>query len=486
MAYNIPLIIRGKVIEGADLEFGGRGGRAAFTTPDVRKHIQDLPLARPSLMADVHALKFDEIVDYLDQLANALALDHNPYIREAMELSKQTSGLSEGSVEKFFRNIDFWFRPAYVRETARNTLGNEHLDGWAPRPMDRGTMAWVRPFGARAVHVLAGNVPAPACQGVMRNAITRSDAIFKSPSNDPATAAAIARTMCEMAPDHPLTQHLTVAYWKGGDAEVEDALYRPDRVEKIVAWGGEASMRHITKYIQPGVDLVPMDPKLSSAIVAKEAFTSEANMRDAAERLALDVGYYNQQGCANARVAYIQTGLGKDGIALANRFGKMVFEAIQGLPPEASAPAIALPRELAEEIQSLQMMSDEHKVFGGGREGAVIVSQLAEPVDFSRLLADRVTNLVPFESLETPIGSVTSYTQTIGIYPDSLKEKIRDRLCFNGAQKITSLGYMLNSSMPGPHDGIEPIRRMVKWIIDETHDPAKVPLIARTRLPEDA
>ena len=35
------------------------------------------------------------------------------------------------------------------------------------------------------------------------------------------TALAIARTLADVAPNHPLTKHLTVAYWKGGDTAVE-------------------------------------------------------------------------------------------------------------------------------------------------------------------------------------------------------------------------------------------------------------------------
>jgi hypothetical protein len=131
---------------------------------------------------------------------------------------------------------------------------------------------------------------------------------------------------------------------------------------------------------------------------------------------------------------------------------------------------------LAEELQSLRLMSEDHKIYGGGGEGAIIVSQSSEPVDFAASLTDRVANLVPFSEIDTPIRSVNSYTQTIGIYPDSLKEEIRDRLVFNGAQRLTSLGYMLKAAMAGPHDGIEPVRRMCKWIIDESNDPARVPL----------
>ena len=41
------------------------------------------------------------------------------------------------------------------------------------------------------------------------------------------------------------------------------------------------------------------------------------------------------------------------------------------------------------------------RVIGGGVEGAVIMSQMDEPVDFAPLLANRVLNLVPVDDLET-------------------------------------------------------------------------------------
>lgn len=478
--FHVPLIIRGRIIEDRDLQFGGRGGGATFSTADVRKHLAELPLALPSQLSDLHAMPFAEILDYLNELGGRLTLAHNEYLQEALALSQLTSGLGVEILQHFYSTLGGLYRRDAVREHAENTIGVRYLDGWVERRMASGCIANIRAFGVRSVHVLAGNVPIPSAMGVVRNAITRSDAIFKSPSNDPITAAAIARTMIAMAPDHPITRHLTVAYWKGGDAEVESALYRPDRIEKIVAWGGAASMAHITQYIQPGIDLVAMDPKLSSAIIGREGFGDEATMQQVAQRLAIDAGYLNQQACANARVVYIHTGTDAAGVLKANRFGRLLYDALQALPLTSSGPAPRLAPQLAEELQSLRLMSEDHKVYGGGREGAVVVSQTAQPVEFAALLTDRVVNLVPFDDLETPIRSVNSYTQTIGIYPDSLKQTIRDRLVFNGAQRLTSLGYMLKAAMAGPHDGIEPVRRMCKWIVDETSDPAAVLALTAT------
>src|SRR3546814_3819196 len=99
------------------------------------------------------------------------------------------------------------------------------------------------------------------------NAISRSYAILKTPSNDPVTATAVARTMIDMDPDHPLTRHLSVAYWKDGDEEVEQFLYDPIGIEKIVAWGGLNGIKHLTRYLQPGLVLVTLDPTQSSTIL---------------------------------------------------------------------------------------------------------------------------------------------------------------------------------------------------------------------------
>ena len=477
MAFQIPLIIRGRVILEQDLAFGGRNGGVDFVTADVKKHLNELVLREPSKLSDLHALKFEEILDYLEELAAHLDFRANEYLQESYELCKQTSGLSPEVIEHYYKSLPGMYNRHYVREHADNCIGVKYLDGWVERQMASGCVANIRAFGVRSVHVLAGNVPAPSAMGVMRNAITRSDAIFKTPSNDPLTAAAIARTMCDKLPGHPITRHLSIAYWKGGDIAVEQAIYTPENIDKIVAWGGQASMKHITQYIQPGIDLVAMDPKLSSAIIGADGFADDATMRQVAERLAIDIGYLNQQACASARVVYIQTGTGADGLRKANEFGKLLYDAIQAMPAHASGPVPRLTPNLAEELQTLRLTSDEHKVFGGDRRGAIIVSQTDQPVDFAPLLTDRVANLVPFDDIDLPIRSVNSYTQTIGVYPDSLKQSIRDRCVFNGAQRMTSLGYMLKAAMAGPHDGIEPVRRMCKWIVDETNDPAHVTLL---------
>ena len=93
-----------------------------------------------------------------------------------------------------------------------------------------------------------------------------------------------------------------------------------------MAWGGLASVKHVTRYIQPGFELIALDPKRSATIIGHEAFDDEATMREVARRAAVDIGVANQEGCANARVIYVLSGTDADGLEKANRLGELIYE----------------------------------------------------------------------------------------------------------------------------------------------------------------
>src|SRR5690606_11050250 len=304
-----------------------------------------------------------------------------------------------------------------------------------------------------------------------------SDSIMKLPSNDPLSGVAFLRTMIDIDASHPVTRHLSAAYWKGGDEKTEARIYSPRNVEKIVAWGGFDSVKHITRYLQPGIDLITLDPKHSASIIGREALADDATVRDVARRAASDVGSFNQELCANARVIYVHCDVDDPHqLAMLNLLGSELYLALQNLPRDLSTESKYLVPELQDEIEGLEFQDQWYKVFRGEeRSGAVIVSQLDEPVEFTALLACRTANIVPVKALEDILKRVTSDTQTIGIYPNSLKDAIKDRLGFQGAQHIISLGYVPRLNFIGPQDAIETERRMVKWVKDVSLDPQTTP-----------
>ena len=472
IAYTVPLFLRGRLITDELVPFDNRTGVSQFQAADMAKYVEQVPLKSPAEMTDLYELSFDEILDVLAALGNALDFESNTHLQEAYEASLVANVLPAEMMKNSYRVLRALFSRDNVTEIADSQVGLDYLNGWVPHRLRDGRELRVRAFGSRVLHIPAGNGGLVSAVTILRSVITRSDVIVKAPSNDPLTAIAIARTLADVAPDHPITKHLVVGYWKGGDRSVEEILYQPHHIEKIVAWGGLASVKHVTRYIQPGLELIALDPKRSATIIGREAFADEHTMREVARRAATDIGVANQEGCANARVIYVLTGTDDEGLANANRFGELVYQELVSLPAVVSTAPRYPNRELLDHLEASRMTDDFYRVIGGEeREGAIVVSQLDEPVDYSPMLSGRVANVVPVDNIDKVAAAVNSYTQTIGIYPESLKRQLRDTLPLFGAQRLTSLGYACSVAVAMPQDAIEPIRRMCKWIVDEECDP---------------
>jgi len=472
IAYTVPLFLRGRLITDELVPFDNRTGVSQFQAADMAKYVEQVPLKSPTEMTDLYELSFDEILDVLAALGNALDFESNTHLQEAYEASLVANVLPAEMMKNSYRVLRALFSRDNVTEIADSQVGLDYLNGWVPHRLRDGRELRVRAFGSRVLHIPAGNGGLVSAVTILRSVITRSDVIVKAPSNDPLTAIAIARTLADVAPDHPITKHLVVGYWKGGDRSVEEILYQPHHIEKIVAWGGLASVKHVTRYIQPGLELIALAPKRSATIIGREAFDDEHTMREVARRAATDIGVANQEGCANARVIYVLTGTDDEGLANANRFGELVYQELVSLPAVVSTAPRYPNRELLDHLEASRMTDDFYRVIGGEeREGAIVVSQLDEPVDYSPMLSGRVANVVPVDNIDKVAAAVNSYTQTIGIYPESLKRQLRDTLPLFGAQRLTSLGYACSVAVAMPQDAIEPIRRMCKWIVDEECDP---------------
>ena len=84
------------------------------------------------------------------------------------------------------------------------------------------------------------------------------------------------------------------------------------------------------------------------------------------------------------------------------------------------------------------MTEDCYRVIGGEpREGAIVVSQFDEAVDYSPMLSGRVANIVPVDSIDKVTAAVNAYTQTIGIYPESLKRSAARHVCRSSGHSVS-------------------------------------------------
>lgn len=475
--YDIPIISRGRIIPpGEDaVEFRGRGG-ASFRAPDPHKHIHDLVLGNPVLLSDLNDTRVREIIDFLAEAGKRLRLEDNAYLQQSFALALQAGGLDEPILRGVYDALPSMFEPTGLMELVTRTIGVDYLDGWAPAPAPNAHVR-VRAVGTRQLHITAGNVPTVAALTMIRAALTKSDCLIKSPSNDPMTANAIARTLIELDAGHPVTRHIAVAYWKGGDEFMDSQIVRTSRIDKITAWGGMSSVKHIQKFLAPGIDLTAFNPKYSISVIGKQALESEAAMDEAALGLAVMVGLYNQTACVNTRVAYVESETDEASLERVIAFARRIVAAYGKLPSVISTGAKTPNAELEAELEAAALEEDFYHVEGDTRGGAVVVSRFPDRVDFYDRLNNRVVNLVPVPDLLEVAKWCDDTTQTVGVYPEALRDQLLDPFALAGVQRLVALQGSsdpmrifeeMNALPPGmPHDGIEPMRRNVRWVIDQ-------------------
>ena len=124
-------------------------------------------------------------------------------------------------------------------------------------------------------------------------------------------------------------------------------------------------MKHVTQYIQPGIELISLDPKRSATIIGPEAFASEENLHDVAARAACDIGVANQEACASARVIYVLCGTDAEGLANINRLGELVYQKLMQLPENITSKAKSFNRDLAEHLDATRMDDTFYRIIGG-------------------------------------------------------------------------------------------------------------------------
>jgi hypothetical protein len=252
---------------------------------------------------------------------------------------------------------------------------------------------------------------------------------------------------------------ISAVYWRGGDAQVEGVLYRSQFFDKLVAWGGGEAITNAARYVGPGFQLISFDPKVSMAIVGREAFASEATLAEVAELAAMDATVFNQDACVAPRQIFVEG----DGLQV-DRFCEILCARLAVDREFASAVGPVPSSDLREAVDGLRFLEPDYRVWGG-YDGRGLVVRSPEPVDFHP--TDKTVNVVPVASMREAVGFATVATQTVGVYPASAKAALRDGLATAGVQRVVNLGSALRGSLGNPHDAMYPLHRLVNWVVDD-------------------
>lgn len=452
---SVPHVIQGEVVTGTANVYGPSG--AQFATPRLDLDRLVWPRSEPGPAFDV---PLAEIMDVLVATGERMLRDPDGILAEACEQMKKTSPLDDALLERDYAGLGAHLNRAAMQTMVDAELGGaDVLDGWRDLVTSYGQQARVRAFPPRLVHILAGNAPGVSVLSIMRGALVKGVHLLKLPSNDLFTATATLRTMAKVAPNHPLVRSFTAVYWRGGDANVESHLLRPQFFDKLVAWGGESALRSAKNYIGPGFELVAFDPKTSISFVGREAFASDETLAEVARLAGDDSTPFNQGACVSSRIQYVE-GTPEQ----IDRYCTLLHAQLGLERPMCPAVGQPVTGELREQIEAVSMLEPDYRVWGKF-DGSGIVIRSEEPVDFYCDL--KTVNVVPVKSLAEAVRFANVATQTVGVYPPSRKAEVRNALASAGVQRVVSLGKAIGPGPGLPHDGFYPLHRFVRWVNDE-------------------
>ncbi|MEP7133567.1 MAG: acyl-CoA reductase [Chloroflexota bacterium] len=463
---QIPFIIRGQEITANDLLYQSRDRKVQFQIPDPRPLLSQIVLSDPTqLQRDFAHVRVGEIIDFLAEAGKAMTLNH-ARMEDACRFSMPFSALPSSIVKGSYDLIPIVFSKLALRTMVENEIGSQYLDGWVEMPY-ADKIARRRAYGARTLHFISGNVPVVAALSIARAALIKSDNIVKVAPNDPLTAWAIVGAMLDVDPNHPVTKHFSVVYWPKDMPDFEHELIQPRYLEKIISWGGamggvNSTLNHGSLQAS-GIDVIALGPKFSISILGSQAFKSDEEINRIAKLTAKDAGSFNMESCGSARFHFVQTTTDQ-----AKAYARRLYLHMQNQDPALSAMPKNFPTELHDELEAARTQDDLYYVVGGEKqEGAVVVSLTGEAPDF--FPTHKVVVVIPFTGSPAQLAErIHPSTQTVGIYPESLKDELRDVLVARGVCRFISIGHTIDYAIGGPFNSYEIMRRACRWILDES------------------
>lgn len=458
-----------------ELSFGVGGDvRLSYpelTQEDVAGIIGDLRVAHREVLANMPIF---EVVDILDEVVRRWR-DPDYWLRQhAIRLLPVVTNYSPEMVAAGLKWLD-GFNGDSLRRVLRDEVGDpRYLDGFRPR---RHAPGLTRAFGPEvSTHVFSGNVPGVCVLSLVSGLLTKSACLGKAATEEPLFPVLFARSLAEVSPE--LGRCMAILYWKGGTTEIEDVAFAMS--DAVFAYGGDEAIGAIRQRLGPDVPFVGYGHKIGFQMVSRQVLT-EANAQELARRAAMDVSFYDQQGCLSPHVLYLERG----GEVTPKAFAKILADEMeafnQAIPrgPLDASETIAI-NGMRETYEFKTFVDDDVAVFASkpGTDWTVILD--TDPA-FEPTCNNRVIRIKPLDDLdEVPalVAPHRHFLQTVGAaVPDAQLQRLGAQLGRLGANRICPLGTMGRPEYWWHHDGRPNFAEFLRWV-DIDADPAYAHLVS--------
>lgn len=434
------------------------------------------------LLVGPYSLSVTDLLEYLSLIARQLQ-SHWTTVERVRDLSARFSMLPRAYLAGAFATLLSDLDPAAALSMIDRELsawglpGSRFLEGWVevpgealpglapllalglpgaalhpPHPMAR---TLIRAMPTRQLHITAGNVPQAPLISALRLILTKSAGVIKLPAEASLPGSLLALAAYAAAPDHPLTQNLSVVYWPGGDESIERTLLAPGAFDRIVAWGAPeavASLQSRAGFTR----LVSFNPRYGISLIGREAFA------DSLEKVAFlgaqDTLIYNQQACNASLTHYIEAGF-EAACEYAQRLQTALAEW------DAAIPQVVLPAQRGQLKRLRRGKYSRAEWLLNLRAGEYASGVVVIPEEFD-LLDHPMARLVvvrPVDHLEDALLYLHAGVAMAGIYPEHRRLALLDVVAAHGVSSIFPLGQCERVFAGMPQDGMLVLSQLVDW-----------------------
>ena len=401
---------------------------------------------REQAKATLKTYPVSRIVDVIDRAIERLLDRRDPYRRRMEEALPRITGFDGEMVRLGLTGYLKTFRkPELLRFLAEDFPNPAILDGF--QPLAKG--GYARAHGPDLLaHIWAGNVPGLPLWSLVCGLLVKAGNIGKVASSEPMFASWFAQLLAEVEPD--LAGSLAIVWWKGGDAEPENALLK--QADLVLGYGGNDSLTAIQSRVPITTRFLAYGHKVSFSMVSAAAL-DPAKAAPTARLAAYDIVRYNQQGCFAPHVIFVEDG----GAISPEKFSSYLASELQAF--ERKFPRG--PLTLAEANSVASWRGDEEMLAGsrvvGDVGGAWSVAFQAEDSSFRPSSLNRAIRVVRVASLsDVPerVAPFRAYLQTAGLAaPPKAFFGLADALGKVGVTRVCALGDMTAPEAGWHHDG---------------------------------
>jgi hypothetical protein len=408
-----------------------------------------------------------QLVQILVEVAQGWLQTDNRFRKLALESGPLATGFSQATLAKGLDNFFRQFTPENILELLEQELGHaRRLDKFVATGT-KSHRAAVAVGPEILVHIAAGNIPNPTLTSIVLGLLTRSAQFVKCASGSAFLPRLFAHSIYDADPK--LGACLEIAEWRGGNMELETALFA--EANCVTTTGSDEMLAAIRSRLPIHIRFLGYGHRVSFGFVASEVLAGHHLQRVAA-RAADDVVAWNQLGCLSPHVIYVQS----RGEVLPEKFAELLADELD--QREQTEPRGELAAEHAAAIASRwgfyevrAAHSPDTLLWHSKNSTAWTVVFEADP-RFQTSCLNRFVYVKGVKDLPEMLqnaDAVRGDVSTVGLAaPEDETEALAMQLAHWGVMRVCPLGQMQNPPLTWRHDGRPALGDLVTWTDWET------------------